>query len=511
MKRCGLRPATLVAGSSRSFRFQRRKKRPDVIKDGIDPLTISLRQRIAVSGKGKSMADFTAWKKGFALLAPKPAAVQKAVSVTAPEAAVAPREDPLRELRDAVLQCMLWEESFDEGRYSLAAWLADLVPKNRPTNVAALAVEAREKLQLRRVPLFLVHELARRKGAGPLVADALERIIRRADDITDFVTLYWKEKKQPLSAGTKRGLARAFRSLDAYRLARHNRESAVKLRDVLFLCHPKPRNVEQAAAWKKLADGMLPPPDTWELALARAQNKKEIWEELLRGGKVPGLAIVRHLNEILSAGVNERLISSRLDQGVRRTAPFLFLSRARLAPKLEDVLGRAMLKSVQGMKSVPGSTGLLVDVSRSISKRILAPSGLLAADASVGLAILLREKADLLRLASFSSKCVEVPLRRGFVLRDAIMRSQAHSGTDLRRALRQLRETKRWRGVDRLIVVTDERSHDGILPAWAKHAYVVNVAPYQHGVSYGSGWTHIDGWSERIFDYIVATEAEPVQ
>ncbi len=456
------------------------------------------------------MPDFTAWKKRLALLAPKPAAVQKAVPATAPAAAVAPREDPLRELRGVILLCMLWEDSFDKGRYSLAAWLANLVPKNRPADVAALAVEAREKLQLRRAPLFLVRELARRKGAGPLVADALERIIRRADDITDFVALYWKEKKQPLSAGAKRGLAHAFRSLDAYRLARHNRESAVKLRDVLFLCHPKPRDVEQAAAWEKLADGMLPPPDTWELALARARNKKEVWEELLRDGQVPGLAIVRHLDEILQAGVNERLISSRLDQGVHRAAPFLFLSRARLAPKLEDVLGRAMLKSVKDMKSVPGSTGLLVDVSRSMSKRILAPSGLLAVDAGVGLAILLREKADL-RLASFSSKCVEVPLRRGFMLRDAIMRSQAHSGTDLRRALRQLRETKRWRGVDRLIVVTDEQSHDGILPAWTKRAYVVNVAHYQHGVSYGNGWTHIDGWSERVFDYIVATETEPVQ
>lgn len=451
------------------------------------------------------MADFTFWKKKLGLQGPKIAAVQRA-------AAVAPAlgEDPLRQLRGAVLLCVLWEDYFHEGRYSLAAWLADLVPKNRPADVAALAIEAREKLELRRAPLLLVRELARRKGAGPLVAAVLERIIRRADDITDFVALHWREKKQPLSAGAKRGLARAFRNLDPYRLARHNRESAVKLRDVLFLCHPKPRNAEQAAAWKKLADGMLPPPDTWELALARARKKKETWEELLRDGKVPGLAIVRRLDEILRAGVSRHLISSSLDQGVRPAAPFLFLSRAQLAPKLEDVLGRAMLKGVEGMKSVPGSTGLLVDVSRSMSKRTLAGSGLSAADAGVGLAILLREKADLLQLASFSSTCVEVPLRRGFVLRDAILRSQAHSGTDLRRALRQLRETKRWREVDRLIVVSDQQSHEIIPPAWTKHAYVVNVAPYQRQLSYGSGWTHIDGWSERVLDYILATEAEPL-
>jgi hypothetical protein len=27
-------------------------------------------------------------------------------------------------------------------------------------------------------------------------------------------------------------------------------------------------------------------------------------------------------------------------------------------------------------------------------------------------------------------------------------------------------------------------------------------------LSYGDGWTHIDGWSERVVDYIAAAEAE---
>jgi len=33
----------------------------------------------------------------------------------------------------------------------------------------------------------------------------------------------------------------------------------------------------------------------------------------------------------------------------------------------------------------------------------------------------------------------------------------------------------------------------------------VNVAPYKHGISYGSGCTRVDGWSEH---YIAAAEAE---
>ena len=75
-------------------------------------------------------------------------------------------------------------------------------------------------------------------------------------------------------------------------------------------------------------------------------------------------------------------------------------------------------------------------------------------------------------------------------------------------ALTQLHEKAEWRELHRLIVITDEQSHDGMLRAWTPRAYVVNVAPYKHGISYGNGWTHIDGWSERIIDYIAAVEAE---
>jgi hypothetical protein len=46
------------------------------------------------------------------------------------------------------------------------------------------------------------------------------------------------------------------------------------------------------------------------------------------------------------------------------------------------------------------------------------------------------------------------------------------------------------------------------LRAWTPRAYALNVAPYKHGIRYGNGWTHVDGWSERIVDYIAATETE---
>ena len=85
--------------------------------------------------------------------------------------------------------------------------------------MADLATEARDRLQLRHVPLFLLRELARRKGTGPIVEKALGHVIQRADELAEFLAMYWNEKRQPLAAGVKRGLAAALGKLDEYRLA----------------------------------------------------------------------------------------------------------------------------------------------------------------------------------------------------------------------------------------------------------------------------------------------------
>ena len=443
------------------------------------------------------MAKMNVWKRMF------PARTH--------EGAVAQKVSAKAELRRTVLTCLLWEDAFYEKGAGIAARIAELVRANKAEDVAALAREARGEMQLRHVPLFLVRELARRKGTGPLVAETLEQVIQRADELGEFVALYWKEKREPLSAGVKRGLARAFTKFDAYELAKYNRESAVKLRDVLFLCHAKPRNAEQAADWKKLVENTLAAPDTWEVALSARQGKKETFERLLQEGKLGGMAVLRNLRLMTAAGVSPKLIRERLDKGVARALPFRFVTAARYAPKLEDALEAAMLKGIAGLSKLEGSTGLLVDVSGSMNYRLAKKGEATRMDAAAGLAILLREKAEEFCSATFSDACVELPPRRGFALRDAIVKSQAHSGTYLKRALTQLYGSDEWRKLDRLIVVTDEQSHDGILAAWTRKAYVVNVAPYKNGLSYGNGWTHIDGWSERVVDYIFAVEKESTE
>ena len=404
------------------------------------------------------------------------------------------------QLRRAVLACMLWEDQFYEDGVAIAGRIRELVAKVPAEKVAALAVEAREKMKLRHAPLLLVREMARLATHRHLVAETLERVIQRADELSEFVALYWSEGKQPLSAQVKKGLASAFTRFDEYALAKYNRATPVKLRDVLFLCHAKPVDPAQAELWKRLVAGELVVPDTWEVALSAGADKREAWERLLAERKLGALALLRNLRNMAEAKVPEKLIASALEQiKTERVLPFRFIAAARYAPQWEAELEKAMFKSLEGQSKLPGKTVLLVDVSGSMDAQLSRRSEMRRNDAAYGLAVLLREVAEKVSVYSFSDHLVQVPARAGFALRDAINASQAHNGTYLGRALGAIGED-----YDRLIVITDEQSHDPV-PNPKARGYMINVASYKNGVGYGR-WTHIDGWSEAVIEYIRAAE-----
>jgi 60 kDa SS-A/Ro ribonucleoprotein len=182
-----------------------------------------------------------------------------------------------------------------------------------------------------------------------------------------------------------------------------------------------------------------------------------------------------------------------------RVLPFRFLAAARYAPQWEESLERAMLSSLKEQEKLPGRTVLLVDVSGSMMVALSRRSEMLRTDAAYGLAILLREICEKAITFTFSDNLVEVPPRRGFALRDALDASQPHSATYLGRALEKIQEK-----YDRIIVITDEQAHDHV-PGPRGQGYVINVASNKNGVGYGP-WTHIDGWSEAVVEYIRALE-----
>jgi len=295
------------------------------------------------------------------------------------------------QLRRSVLACMLWEDQFYEDGVAIAGRIRELVSQVEAEKVAALAIEAREKMKLRHVPLLLVREMARLKTHRHLVAETLARVVQRADELSEFVALYWGDGKQPLSAQVKKGLASAFTKFDEYALAKYNRAAPVKLRDVLFLSHAKPVDQAQADLWKRLVDGQLAAPDTWEVALSSGADKREVWERLLRENKLGAMALLRNLRNMADVKVEQALIGDALARmKAERVLPFRFIAAARYAPQWEAELEKAMFKSLTGQPKLPGKTVLLVDVSGSMDAALSRRSDMARTDAAYGLAVLLR-------------------------------------------------------------------------------------------------------------------------
>ena len=146
---------------------------------------------------------------------------------------------------------------FYDSEVELEVRIAELVPKIAAEKVAALAIEACREMRLRHASLLIVREMARHKTHRVLVAETLERVIQRAEDLAEFVAIYWKDGRVPLSGQVKKGLAAAFPKFDERELSKYDDCGSIKLRDVLFLCHAKPRDAAQAGVWKKLIWGRL--------------------------------------------------------------------------------------------------------------------------------------------------------------------------------------------------------------------------------------------------------------
>lgn len=404
-------------------------------------------------------------------------------------------------LRRSVLSCLLWENEFYEGGEAIADRIVALAGAVAPQAVADLAVEARERFKLRHAPLILLTVLARTGSGTPLVARTIERVIQRADELTEFLALYWRNGRRPLAKQVKVGLARAFTRFDAYQLAKYDRDGPVKLRDVLFLVHAKPKDDEQAALWKQVADRSLPSPDTWEVALSAGEDKRETFERLLTGNKLGYLALLRNLRNMDQAGVDEAKVREAIlaRRGAQRVLPFRYVAAARAAPRFEPWLDEALMETILEGPVLPGRTIVLVDVSGSMDARLSGKSDLTRLDAAATLASV--APGDL-RVFTFSNGVVEVPPRRGMAGVAAIAASQPHGGTELGKAVTHVNRLPH----DRLIVITDEQSHDRVPDPVAAKAYMINVASYRNGVGYGR-WTHIDGFSEAVLDFIREQEA----
>lgn len=410
----------------------------------------------------------------------------------------------IRALRRAVLSCLLWEDQFYESGVKIADRITALIAECSTADVAALAAEARTVYGLRHVPLQLMVGLivAMRSPTAAQVG----AVLQRADEMGEFLALLWKDGKRPIPAAVKRAIAGAFNRQSAYTLGKwDSARRELRMRDLLRLTHPTPKDDAQSALFKQVVTDTLPTPNTWETRLSAGEDKRTVWESLLREGQLGYLALLRNLRNMEAVQVDRELVVTALlarQNGAEKVWPFRFVAAARSAPSFTAALDQALLAQIGDLPRFPGRTLVLVDVSGSMDARLSGKSDLTRMDAACALAAIF-PSADV-DVWSFSQGIVSVPGYRGLAGIEAIRNSQPHGSTALAEAVRRANLEPH----DRLIVITDEQATDGKVPApVCGKAYLINVASYQTGVRYDR-WTKIDGFSEAVLRYMLELEAE---
>ena len=469
---------------------------------------------------------------------------------------------PALELYAAVATAALSDQFYETTDTRLGR-LRELITQNDPLLVARLAVYAREQLHLRSVPLVLAVELARIHRGDNLVSRLVARVVQRADEIPELLACYAQANGRTgrktlgrLSKQVQHGLALAFNRFDAYQLAKYNRDgTAVRLRDALFLVHPKPRDEAQQAVFDQLVAGTLPTPYTWETELSaagqvayaspaeRAAAVARTWETLVASRRLGYMALLRNLRNLLEANVSADTLAQACatlaDAGQvarARQLPFRFLAAYRevlalqhgaVAPVLA-ALEAALVGSARNLRGFGPTTRVVVacDVSGSMQKPISPRSKVLLYDVGLVLAMLLQSRCQHVVTGMFGDRWKRVALPQGQVLRNVqeLYRREgevgyATNGHLVVADLRQRREV-----VDKVMLFTDCQLWNStgcgnpLAQEWA--AYRASVAPQARLYLFdlaGYGPTPLDvraehgvvliaGWSDKVFDVLAALE-----
>ncbi len=482
------------------------------------------------------------------------------------EGGQAPLITDLEALRRAVLSCLLWEDQFYESGVDIADRIANLIPLVNPEDVYNLALEARNVMKLRHVPLLVATEMLKYPEHKKLVRKLTAKIIQRPDEITEILSIYWRKEINPTrnkegkfisqraASGRKipmqllRGCRDAFAKFDQYQMLKwQERGNPVTMADAIRLLHPDPTlatrqspsiDIPMKDVYASIIMKTALAPDTWESRLSASgkEAKKSIFTDMLARNELASLALISNLRGMIESGVDIELVRTALAKmNVERVLPYRFITAARYAPSLKSDIQAAMFRCVESVPKLSGKTVLLVDISSSMSSAVSRrPNGrvsdLRRVDAAAGLCILAQSICQESIIYLFNTNTYKVTDRSiepaaeqrrtgwhderfsgrksyseqlvGFTLSEAIS-SLVSGGTDLSQAVEYINRAEDY---TRLIVFTDDESSTTPPPPKAL-GYGINVASGSCGVTYDS-YVHINGFSEGTLFYVTEYEKQ---
>ena len=399
-----------------------------------------------------------------------------------------------------------------------------------PEFVSNLAVFARREFNMRSISHVLTAYLAHAPEGKPFVRSTIKGVAVRGDDITEIMSCYLNSFGKPIPNSLKKGIGDVLKTLDEYSLAKYKGESkSVKMRDLLCLCRPKPQNGEQAELWSRCLEGKLAIPETWETQLSARGNTKEVWEDLINGGKVGYMALLRNLRNIIKAHpdnldkVYEKL---RDPAAVRKSKqlPFRYLSAYKTlkdeclgSSKTYDVLEDALDASIANLPKLPGKTVIAIDISGSMSDPVSAKSNVRCYEIAMLLGLIANRICDDAIVYTFNHGVYNVTVPKRISILNEVSKTRCTGGTAMELPFAAMIDQRVK--ADRIIILSDNECNSswrGTVQSYAdqyRHktgndiwVHAIDLQGYGTQQFHGPKTNIIAGWSEKVFDFILLAE-----
>lgn len=406
-----------------------------------------------------------------------------------------------------------------------------------PKFVANLAVFARREFNMRSISHVLVAHLAHEVAGKPYTRDVVKAVTLRGDDVTEIMACYLDLFGKPIPNALKKGIADAMQGFDEYTLAKYKGEGkAVKMRDLLCLCRPTPKNAAQSDLWKRLLNNELQTPITWETQLSANGNNAATWESLIESRKVGYMALLRNLRNIITANpsnINKVYDYLHNPEAVKRSKqlPFRFLAAYKEVAdiggsRVLDVLEDAIDASIENLPKLPGTTVIAVDTSGSMRRNISEKSSIRCYEIAMLLGMIANRICENAHFYTF-----DTTLKKGmYSSRAGILSVTSGSccggGTNMHLPFEQMLKDKIK--ADRVIILSDNECNS-VTCYWTglnyKTVTVQQMADEYRKKSGKDIWVHainlqgygtqqfcgpktniIAGWSEKVLDFILLAE-----
>ena len=407
------------------------------------------------------------------------------------------------------------------------------IAKASPEFIAKLAVFARREFNMRSVAHVLTACLAHEENGKPYVRNTVWFVCQRGDDLTEIMSFYLTTFGKPIPNALKRGINDVLGNMDEYSLAKYKGTgNSVKMRDLLCLCHPRPRNDAQSDLWKRLLENKLAIPLTWETQLSANGNNRETWEKLIDSGKVGYMAMLRNLRNIVTANPRniEKVWQTIEDpDAVRRSKqlPFRFLSAYKSiqgigGSRALDALENAVSESVLNMPVLRGTTVIAVDVSGSMDARISDKSSVTCGEIGMLLGVIANRISKNSVFFTFDDKITrqDIPRSTG-ILYAATHKGMNGGATNMELPFAAMHHY----GIkaDRIIFLSDNQCNVSSRSRFRKPVqsaadeyrketgndlwvHAIDLQGYGTQQFHGPKTNIIAGWSEKVFSFIKLAE-----